>query len=71
MSQPIRLVAYFTSSYKNGLRMDKSYPPQHTNHNRLRRRVMMSKGKKKKNKSKEELNDMKDDKKYRQNRPPR
>ncbi len=30
----------------------------------------MSKGKKKKNKNKEELNDMKDDKKYRQNRPP-
>jgi hypothetical protein len=31
----------------------------------------MARGKKKKNKSKEELNDMKDDKKYRQNRPPR
>lgn len=33
----------------------------------------MPKGKKDKtkNKSKEELNDMKDDKKYRQNRPPR
>jgi hypothetical protein len=33
--------------------------------------ISMSKGKKKKNKSKEELNAMKDDKKYRQNRPPR
>lgn len=33
----------------------------------------MPKGKKEKtkNKSKEELNDMKDDKKYRQNRPPK
>ncbi len=31
----------------------------------------MAKGKKKKNKSKEELNEMKDDHKYKQNRPPR
>ncbi|AIF45507.1 hypothetical protein X953_14970 [Virgibacillus sp. SK37] len=32
---------------------------------------MSDKNKKKKNKSKQELNDMKDDKKYKQNRPPR
>ncbi len=33
--------------------------------------MMSDKNKKKKNKSKQELNDMKDDKKYKQNRPPR
>nr|CDQ31006.1 hypothetical protein BN993_00375 [Virgibacillus halodenitrificans] len=33
--------------------------------------MMSDKNKKKKNKSKQELNDMKDDKKYKQNRPPK